>query len=70
MKINEKTKSNVYTASQKHKYAKLSGKVVKHIDSRQFQDDDGIEDYYNFDNEVDNHIKLGTSQESLPKVLS
>ena len=33
---------------------KISGKIKRHIDSKQFQDDDGVEDYYNFDNEVDN----------------
>ena len=39
---------------------KISGRIARHIDSRQFQDDDGVEDYYNFDNEVDNQIKIGS----------
>ena len=45
--------------------AKISGKVERHIESREFMDDDGVEDYYNFDNEVDNQIKIGTSEASL-----
>ena len=48
---------------------KLSGKVVRHIEnltkSRVYDNDDGVEDYYNFDNEVDNQIKIGTSEVSL-----
>ena len=40
---------------------KLSGRIARHIGSRQFQDDDdGVEEYYHFDNEVDNQIKIGS----------
>jgi len=43
------------------------GLVVKHLQSRKFEDDDAVDDYYKFDNEVDNQIKIGGSELSLDK---
>ena len=51
--------------NNQNKKPNLSGRVVRHIQSRTFPDDDGVEEYYNFDNEVDNQIKIGTSEVSL-----